>query len=70
MHQVEGKPGLVKDPETGSVCNTDLAALKAAKRAKKRLIEAKKREEALESRVDKLESAINQLLQNEGNKND
>lgn len=62
LHKVEGHPGLRKDPVTGSIVNVDDHGFRAAKEAKKRILEAKKKEKELESRVEKLESLLEQLL--------
>lgn len=62
MMFIEGKPGLVKDPASGAVINTDDEAFRAAKQAKKRVLEARRKEQELEDRLSKLESTLEQLL--------
>lgn len=62
MYKIKGRNGLVKDPNTGSVINTDVHAHKQAKAAKERIIASKKKEKELEERIDRLESALELLM--------
>ena len=57
----------MKDPRTGSVSNVDREAFKAAKLAKKRILESKQKHEKLEKRVEELERIINQFAKREAN---
>lgn len=65
MHFVKDKPGLMKDPGSKAVVNTDTNAFLAAKEAKKRLIESRKKQSDLESRIETLEHLIENLLRKE-----
>ncbi len=62
MHKVKGRSGLLKDPSTGSVVNTDDQAFKQAKAVKERVLAAKQKEQELEDRIQRLESALESLL--------
>lgn len=57
----------MKDPSTGGVINTDREGLRAAKRAKQRILDSRRKEEEMEARIAKLESAIEQLLSEKSN---
>jgi len=63
MGQVKDYPGLVKDPVTGVVKNTNYSDLKRAKMAKKRILDEINRQKELEERVDTLESKIDTILE-------
>jgi len=63
MHKVEGHTALFKDPETGVVVNTDSRGLKAAKEAKRRVIQEMEEKESLKQRIDNLEKMLHQLIE-------
>lgn len=65
MHIVKDKPGLVKDPGSKAIINTDTKAFLAAKAAKKRIIESKEKQAELEERLSNLESLIDNMLRSE-----
>lgn len=64
MYKVEGKSHLIKDPTTGSVSNTDMKALKEAKRAKQKFLEEQRQKEDLLNRVERLEKLIERMTNN------
>ncbi len=59
--KVRGHEGLVKDPQSGAVINTDTNAYEAAKSAKKRILEEKKKYKELEERMARLEAIIENI---------
>jgi hypothetical protein len=65
MMKIEGKEGLVKDPQNQSVINTDDDAFRAAKQAKRRILESRKRESDMQERLEKLERVVEQLMENQ-----
>lgn len=60
--KVTGHDKLSKDARSGGVINIDGDGLRAARAAKRRMLENKNTIEALEQRINRLESMINQLL--------
>lgn len=65
MLKVEGKEGLVKDPHTQAVVNTDDESFRAAKQAKKRILESRERERNLQERLERLEQVVEKLTENQ-----
>lgn len=65
MKKVKGKEGLLKDPHTGCVVNTDLDGLQQARATKRRILEEREKNKRLEDRVNRLESALEVLLEKE-----
>lgn len=63
--KVEGREGLVKDPSTGAVINTDKRGLEAAKHAKRKVLEEQAKTRELEERVKRLEAMFQQMIEKE-----
>jgi len=51
----------VKDPRTESVVNTDIDAIRAAKRVKEKRLQEKARQEQLEKEVSDIKDDINEI---------
>lgn len=60
--KVKGHNGMAKDLQTGAVVNTDRAALLAARKRKKEILEEKNKIKTMEDRIEFLESKLNQIL--------
>lgn len=60
---VEGYPNLYRNTETGTLINTDYAAVERAKLKKKKRIEEKERIKNLEDKINSLESKLDLILQ-------
>ena len=62
--EVEGYPGLVRDPETNAILNVDFKAIELARARKRAKIEQKQKEQALDDRLTSIEEALKTLIQN------
>lgn len=63
MHRIMGKEGLVKDPHTGTISNTNVSEYENYKRSKRKNRELFRVVAKLEERVTTLESTIRQLTE-------
>lgn len=61
--KVEGHPGLVKDPETGIVLNTNNSELSAARARKEKRKQKEKEFEELKSDVQELKGMLKTIIE-------
>lgn len=61
--KVEGHPGLVKDPETGIVLNTNSGELSAARARKEQRKQKEKEFEELKSDVQELKGMLKTIIE-------
>ena len=63
FYKVEGHAGLVKNPATGTILNTNKVEIEGARRRKKKKKELEKEVTDLRAQVEKLTSIIEQLVE-------
>lgn len=63
--KIKGHDGLVRDPKTRAVINTDSNALERAKRAKQNRMQYDKRMTALENKMDHILDMLTNLKDND-----
>lgn len=61
--QVEGHPGLARDPNTGAIINTDTAEIERAKKIKAKRQSEKAKLKQLEDDVNDIKIMLNTILE-------
>lgn len=63
MIEVEGHPGLARDPKTGAIVNTDTAEIERAKKIKMAKQNEKQKLKQLENDVHDIKAMLNTILE-------